>query len=304
MTDRIRLIAEYSLTYAPHHVAERLGFFAQCGLEVVTDYDSGPGGSWLGDVLAEGRADVARGGVWIPMMYRRCLEDVRAFVQLCARNVQLILRRDGEAPFAVADLHGKTLMIPAAATSQWMFLEGLLREKGADLGRIRIVRDLDVKTTTRLWRAGFADYYLASAPLCDELVAEGFEVAADMAALGGPVPWSIYYAPAAYLADHPDKLRRFANALSQASAWIDAHAAHEVADLIAPDFAQWPRGTLRRALARMQDDRLWPTDNRFARDPLMRYQRMMVEYGIVSEPLAYEEIVASFARETVPATLA
>jgi hypothetical protein len=47
----------------------------------------------------------------------------------------------------------------------------------------------------------------------------------------------------------------------------------------------------------MQRDGLWPVDNRFARAPLMRYQRMMADYGLVGEPLAYEEIVAPVAAE-------
>jgi NitT/TauT family transport system substrate-binding protein len=230
-------------------------------------------------------------------MYRRCLEDVRAFAQLCARNVQLVLRREGGRPFAPADLNGRTFLMPAAATSQWMFLAGVLREKGVDLDRVRFVRDLDVKTTTRLWRAGFADYYLASAPLADGLVAEGFDVAADMAALGGPVPWSIYYASPSFLSRHGDAVRRFREALSEAAAWIGAHPAEDVVAAIAADFAAWPRETLRRSVDRLQRDGLWPADNRFAREPLMRYQRMMVDYGVVGEPLAYEEIVAPVAAE-------
>jgi NitT/TauT family transport system substrate-binding protein len=301
MTDRIRLIAEHSLTYAPHHVAEKLGLFTDRELEVVTDYNSGPGGSWLADVLAEGGADIARGGIWIPMMYRHHLEDVRAFAELCSRNVQVILRREHEGKFNVTDLHGSTLLLPAAATSQWMFFQGVLRERGVDLGRVRFVRDLDVKTTTRLWRAGFADYYLASAPLADALIVEGFDAAADMASLGGAVPWSVYYSAPSILGTHGDQLRRFTAALSEGAVWINAQSATEVVDLIASDFTTWPKEILRESVHRMQLAGLWPTINRVAREPLMRYQRMMLAYGLVGEPLAYEEIVAPNAADPIPA---
>jgi NitT/TauT family transport system substrate-binding protein len=301
MADRIRLIAEYSLTYAPHHVAEKLGLFAAEALEVTTDYGSGPGGSWLADVLAEGRADIARGGIWIPMMYRDRLEDVRAFAELCSRNAQVILRRHNHGAFQPADLHGRTLLLPAAATSQWMFLEGVLRERGVQLGRVKFVRDLDVRTTTRLWHAGFADFYLASAPLADALVAEGFHVATELATFGGAVPWSIYYAPPSFLADRTEVTQRFLKALGAAAIWLNEHSAADVVDVIAEDFADWPRDVLKASVRRLQRLGVWPTSHNVVREPLLRYQDMMIAYGLLDRPLAYEDIVAPIAVEAIAA---
>ena len=291
MKDRLRLIAEHSLTYAPHHVAEKLGYFDAADLDIVLDYASGPGGSWLADVLARDEADIARGGVWIPMMYRGHLEDLRIFAQLCDRNVQILLSRQESPDFDFTDLIGKKVLLPAAATSQWMFLAGLLGERGVDAARIQWLRDLDISTMARLWRSGFADYFLASAPLADQLLSEGHHIAADLGIVGDRVPWSVYYARPSVLEAKKEPLVRFLNALSLASHWISHNGANEVARLIGCDFSEWTQLQIERSVARMQRRHVWLPDVRVPEATLLRYQKMIAAYGLISEPMAYEQIV-------------
>jgi NitT/TauT family transport system substrate-binding protein len=294
---KVRLIAERALCYAPHHVADALGMFAAQGLDVETNYDSGPGGSWLSDRLLDGAADIARGGVWLPILYRKPLADLRLFALLCDRNPQLILARRRYDRFTLSDLEGQRVLLPAAATSQWMFLEGILRESGADLGRIEFIRDLEVMTMTRLWRAGFGDFILVSPPLSQELAEGGSVVAGSIAELGGRVPWSVYYARQDFLTASGDVIVAFNAALRHAQAWMAEHNGAETADLIAHDFPGRPRELLAAAISRMKADRVWVHSVRLPPDSLGRYQQMIAAYGLADAPLPYGELVHDDAGE-------
>lgn len=295
MTDRLRLIAEHSLTYAPHHVAEHLGFFADEGLEIVTNYESGPGGSWLSDVLASGAADIARGGVWIPMMYRGFLEDIRIFATLCHRNNQVILARDAAPNFSLELLLGKQVMLPLAATSQWMYIKGLFMEQGIPWEQVLWLRDLEVTAWTRLWRAGYADYFLTSAPLTDGLLAEGYYAALKLADTG-PVPWSVYYAPRAVTETRAEELNRMRHALSKAVAWMEQASPAEMTKLIAKDFPKFDVAWIERSLERMMLERTWSRDLTVPVPAFKRYQKIIASYGLVNPPLPPEVLISDGTR--------
>lgn len=301
MTRTLRMIAEVSLTYAPDYLAGELGYFDDEGLELITDFDSGPGGSWLADTLAAGKADIARGGIWIPLMNRGKLETVYPFAMLCDRNAQLLLSREPVEGFTWEHLYGKRVLISAGATSQWMFLRGVLDEAGVDRSRIKFVRDLHTNTTTRLWRGGYADFFLSSPPTCELLIAEGAHIATSMAEAGGRVPWSIYYTSAEVLADPDQPVQRFVRAISRGKRWMKEHTAAEAAELLQRHFPDFSLETLTASIARMSADDTWTTEVTIPREPTMRYQDLMVRYGLVDEPMPYDELTRSDIAEAVDA---
>ena len=297
MKDRLRLIAEHSLTYAPHHVADKLHYFSDAGLDIAINYDSGPGGSWLAEVLARGEADIARGGVWIPMMYRDHLEDLRIFAALCHRNAQVLFTRTPFEKFTLHDLAGRRVMLPMAATSQWMYVRGLFEEQGADWTKVLWLRDLETRTMLRLWRNGYADGFLTGAPLAETLLSEGYHAALDLTDTGA-VPWSVYYGPRATVEAKAGPLARFTEALSRAVRWMHEAPAVEIARLIAADFPAWDVPALERSLARMLAKGTWSEDMRVPPAALARYQTMIASYGLIPVPMAHDAIVddrAAFA---------
>jgi len=299
MKDRLRLIAEHSLTYAPHHVADKLGYFTDAGLDIDLSYESGPGGSWLAEVLARGEADIARGGVWIPMMYRGHLEDLRLFAALCHRNAQVLFTRTPSKDFSLRELEGRRIMLPAAATSQWMYFRGLFEEQGADWTKVLWIRDLEVRTMARLWRGGYADGFLTSPPLAETLMGEGHHAALDFADTGA-VPWSVYYAARATIEDKAGPLARFVGALSRATGWMEQAQAGEIARLIAEDFPAWTPSIIERALARMLAKGTWSRDMHVPPAALQRYQTMIASYGLIPAPMAHETIVDDRAASAPP----
>jgi NitT/TauT family transport system substrate-binding protein len=281
-----------SLKYAALYVAEDRRYLADEGIEIRTDIDDGPGGSWLVENLIDGSADIALGGIWMPLMYRQSgLGAFIPFAALCHRNAALILGRDKTThAFSWSDLYGRRVLLSMSATSQWMFLEGLLREQGIDTHKIKFVRDLHIRTTTSLWRAGYGDYYFVDPLDGEQLIDEGAVVAGEMAALGDAVPWSIVYTEETTFY-RPDLLiQRFLRALERGQAWLHDADSESIAQLMAPRFKSASAEHIRRVVERLISSGVWQRDLRISPAAVARYQDMMISYGLFDQPAAMDEI--------------
>jgi NitT/TauT family transport system substrate-binding protein len=277
--------------YAPAYLAQTLGFFRDRDLTVDTSIPAGPGSSWLTDNLHQGKADVAMGGIWIPLTYRGRLGDFPIFARVCSRNPQALMARAPVAKFDWSLLYGRKVLLPMSSTSQWMFLEGAMKEAGVEIGRITFLRDLDIATTTNLWRAGLADFYLVDPPLIEELEDEGYHVATTLAESCGPVPWTVYYTTPAFLARRDGVAGRFRDAIGAALTWLGNHDDREVAEAIGPFFPGVSRGNLARAIRRLRANGVWVETPTIEEKSFMRYQRIIADYGLIDEPYSFGDVV-------------
>jgi NitT/TauT family transport system substrate-binding protein len=277
--------------YAPAYLAQTLGCFRDLDLIVDTSIPAGPGSSWLADNLHQGKADVAMGGIWIPLTYRGRLGTFPIFLRVCSRNPQALMAREPVGKFDWSMLYGRKVLLPMSSTSQWMFLEGAMKEAGVEIGRVTFLRDLDIATTTNLWRAGLADFYLIDPPLIEQLEEEGFTVATTLAQSCGPVPWTVYYTTPAFFEREGDVADRFRAAIAAALVWLHGHDDSEVSAAIAEFFPAVPPARLARAIGRLRANGIWSQTPAVGRDSFMRYQKMIAEYGLIDHPFSFDETV-------------
>ena len=291
MTDLVRVADSGSgVYYAPQYLALELGFFAEEGLQVETEV---PGGARLVEYLSSGRADVALGGIWRPLMYRSRLETLVAFAMLCARNPQVLVARNppqGDG-FAWQDLVGRSVILPAGAPSPGMFLSSILRRAGVDASGVRFVRDLQEQETVRLFRAGLGDFYLAMPPLAEELVAEGYHAAVTLAEAGGPVPWSVYYGTPEFLAHPARPAARFAKAIRRVLCWLLAWDPDDMPGPLQKYFPDTDARLLARSIALARQRGVWTGNVRIPECDLMRWQDVLVYDGLLDRPIPYLQIV-------------
>jgi NitT/TauT family transport system substrate-binding protein len=296
MSDLIRVTSSplYPF-YAPAYLAQSLGFFREAGLAADTSIPAGPGSSWLTDNLHQGKADVAMGGIWIPLTYRGRLGDFPIFLRVCSRNPQALMAREPVARFDWSLLYGRKVLLPMSSTSQWMFLEGAMKEASVEIGRITFLRDLDIATTTNLWRAGLADFYLVDPPLIEELEDEGYHVATTLAESCGPVPWTVYYTTPAFLARKDGAAARFGSAIGASLKWLHGHGDDEVAEAIGSFFPSVPPARLARGIGRLRANGVWAATPAVGEDSFMRYQRIIADYGLIDRPHPFGDVVAPLA---------
>jgi NitT/TauT family transport system substrate-binding protein len=291
MNDIVRVTeSDHAIKFSALYMARELGYFAAEKLAVAWDVDAGPGGSWLVDNLIAGKADIAVGGIWLPLMYRQLgLGDFRPFAALCHRNPSIVLGRAPLAkPFQWEILYGKRVLLPMAATSQWMFLEGTLKRADIEMERIKFVRDLDAGTIRALWAAGFGDFLL-SEPLAGEALADsGFPIAFTLADAAGPVPWSILYAKAEIFG-RADRLgERFFAAVDRAARWLVESEETRVTRALERLFpAALPRH-VENVVRRLKATGVWTASSAIDATAADQYQDIMIRHGLLSR----REVVA------------
>ncbi|SDN76114.1 ABC transporter substrate-binding protein [Ensifer sp. YR511] len=283
MPDKLRITeSSPAAKFAPQYVAESLGYFRDEDLDVTFGVDAGPAGSWLADNLVADKADIALGGIWLPFAYRDLgIADLVPFAAVCHRNpAMLVSRTPIHGPFDWAILEGKRLVLALAATSQWMFLEGVLQERGVDLGRVQVVRDLHIETMQRLWKEGLGDFFLAEPTTALALIDAGYVLAATMADAAGPVPWSVYYARrGSVFANSP--MHRFQRAIARAVDWIlDGHAS-DTAAIVAERLKQSNTTVMQRTVQHLIASGTWQRNLNICADATDRYAAMMVRYGLL-----------------------
>jgi NitT/TauT family transport system substrate-binding protein len=272
-----------AIKFAPQYVAQSLGYFAEERLEVVEGIDAGPGGSWLASNLLTGKADIALGGIWLPMLYKQAgLADDLPFAAVCHVNPAILVGRQPQRDaFDWRQLVGRRVLLALAVTSQWMFLEGVLHEQDIDPGEIRFVKDLHLDTVRELWRAGYGDYFLVEPSNAEELQSEGSHIATTLAASAGSVPWSIYYAPAALLEGTETPVWRFRRAIERATAFLSECPAQDVAAVLAPRFRKNSPATIAGAVEHLRRSGVWRPTVTIERAATLRYAGMMRRYGLL-----------------------
>ncbi len=272
-----------ALKFAPQYIARELGFLGDESIRITEDVHAGPAGSWLVQNLQNGKADIALGGVWLPMVFNQVSEIIlKPFAVACRINPAVILKRATDTrTWTWENLYGKRVLLSLAATSQWMFLRGVLKEKGIDLTRIHFVRDLHAETTRELWKSGYGDFFFTEAVAAQEYIESGSAVAATMAEAAGPVPWSVYYATEGFINENSETVAGFRSAINSAVSWLYEQPSEVAVDVLKPYFPSPRTEILVKALDMLKLSRTWPQEDDFEMDALARYESFMVDYGLI-----------------------
>jgi NitT/TauT family transport system substrate-binding protein len=236
MQEQLRISAtSHGVNYLPEYYANRTGGFARQGLSV-SAFARDP---WAGvlDDLADGSADVALGGLWVPAMYSGIARDLLIVGQLNGRFPMLVVTREPVDPFEWTWLKGKTVLVPGAGgTAMYEFTAGLMREAGVDPCGIRFVRDLSGDMLTELYEGGLGDAIVTDMLSATRLARNGSGFPSGrLAELGGPMPNSVYYIRRDRLTELSDRLVALLSGISEAMTAINAGA--DAAGVLT---AEWP----------------------------------------------------------------
>ncbi|OJJ42497.1 hypothetical protein ASPZODRAFT_147329 [Penicilliopsis zonata CBS 506.65] len=283
----------YNLNYLPEYIALRHGFFREQGLDVSVNIPT----PWDGvlDALADGTADMALGGIWVPSMYRDRVQHYTVFAQIANRCPLAVLRRgpDGAEGFQLGDMVGKTvLMKSGGGASVGLFFKMLLREHGLDPRTIDYIQDLDGVMLGNLFEGGMGDYYVTDYLSALAMAARNTEVSIAMEMVTqGDIPWSVYYRETATITPAiRDAQRRFCVALGQGIDWVLEHDAESFRDELAELFPNVPVETVVSVTNSFRRNGMW-TSTSVPRAAFDRWQQGLCDARLVKEPLAYETIV-------------
>uniref|UniRef100_A0A093VCP2 4-amino-5-hydroxymethyl-2-methylpyrimidine phosphate synthase n=1 Tax=Talaromyces marneffei PM1 TaxID=1077442 RepID=A0A093VCP2_TALMA len=293
----------HSLNYLPEYIATRHGFFKELGLEVSVTVPQ----PWdlVLDELADGTADAALGGIWVPSMYRNTVKEYTAFAQVSNRCPLALVKRGDSTDFNVAEIRGKTVLMKSGnGASVGLFFKMLLKENGVDPKSVDYIQDLDGVMLSKLFQGGMGDYFVIDNVSARIMVEKNpkLSLAMEMVKDGGEIPWSVYYRETATITPEVlDAQKRFCIGLDKAIKWILEHDAETFKEELAELFPTAPVDILVDLTNNYRRHNMWTTPS-VSRVGYERWQLGIADGRLVKDPFPYETIVndgpASAARST------
>ena len=289
-----------SIFYAPQFVALYGRHFADEELEVAV-VTAHPGRSTTA-ALIDGHAEIALGGIMRSLdVADRGGPFLVHFAEVNQRNGFFLLSREPRPRFTWSELVGKTVISFAEAPTPWQCMLTVLRRHGVDPASVRIERTLPLAEALAAFKSGHGDFFETGQPFTEELLADGTAyLAASMGDATGPVPFSSYMTTERFLRDERDVVRRFTRALSRAQRWIATADAKQIADLIAPAFADIAPEIRRRAVARYLVQDTWSRTPIISRAGYEYLETILVDGGFITRRHRYEDLIdTTVAQEVV-----
>jgi NitT/TauT family transport system substrate-binding protein len=288
--DRLRVSATANgLNYLPEYLADVTGLFADADLEVVSR-DRDPWTGVLAD-LDSGAADLALGGLWVPGMYAGTPRRLTVVGQVNHTCPKVIVAREPNPDFTLADLRGRVVLAPGAGGSgPYAVTAGLVREAGIAVDDVRWVRDLSGPMLVELFGAGLGDAIVLDLVTAIELERGGRgHVVFRHLDSGGLMPNSVYYCRTDRVEELRSRITRFVGALALSMRRLPDVPTETVDGVLA---SRWPGkdiAVLREAVAQMRAGRTWET---VAIDPAAsdRWMRMLAENAMVTRAPGYDEL--------------
>ncbi|MDQ4214310.1 ABC transporter substrate-binding protein [Microbacterium sp. ASV81] len=289
--DTLNLVSTgWGQNYLVHNLAEQSGYFAEQDLEVIRD----PQDPWedLLDKLADGTADVALGGLWVPAMLHGSDRDLVCVGQLNGRYAQEVVLRTPVEGFTLPDLRGKTIVVPGAGgTAGYTFLAGVMKEAGVDPRDCRFVRDLSTELLTECFESGLGDAILVDLYTAASLQARGAgAMSYNLARLGGPVPNSVYYVRRDRVEELSDRVGRMLIGVQRA---MDRVMSEKVPELLSIGTQVLPHAdpaVLEPVIDYLLATQTWES-TRITRESYERWIAFQHDVPLFRDPIPYEDLV-------------
>lgn len=298
--DRFHIAATgHSLNYLPQYIAQKLGFFADAGLAVTREVPV----PWM-QVLKDidtGHAAAALGGLWVPAMLHATGRNYRAFAQMSARCPLVLISRRKTGNFRWTDLEGRQVLVTSTGgMGSYAYMAGQALRVGIPVHKIRFIRDLEYDFMLELFLGGLGDYMLVDVPTADRLAEEGTAHPAVALFDETAVPWSVYYAPASALDNHPEIYDRFLTALQRGFDWLHAHPVSDLSDELGRLWPDYPTTTVIGWLERFRAAGMWQRGVSVDPDATATWQAMIMAADLIEQPVPSAKLIYRTA-ETISA---
>ena len=144
-----------------------------------------------------------------------------------------------------------------------------------------------------------ADFTVEFEPSATALEKEGAGyVVASLGVDSGYVPYTSYSAKTSYMEKNPEIIQKFTNALQKGMEYVQSHTPEEIAEVIAPQFAETDLDTVTAIVKRYYDQDTWKSNLIFEKESFELLEDILEDSGELSERVSYEDLVTTkYARE-------
>lgn len=285
----------HSIFYAPMYVAIEEGYFEEEGidLELVTGF----GADKVMTAVISGEAQIGfMGSESSIYAYNEGAGDyVVNFAQLTQRAGNFLVAREKMDDFEWEDLKGTDVLGGRKGGMPQMVFEYILKQNGIDPAKdLNINQNIDFGSTAAAFSEGQGDYTVEFEPHATALESEGKGyVVASLGEDSGYVPYTAFSAKKSYIEANPDIIQGFTNALQKGMDFVQVHTPAEIAEVIAPQFAETDVETITTIITRYYDQDTWTDNLVFKEASFDLLQDILDEAGELSKRTPYEDLVTT-----------
>ena len=291
----------HSIFYAPQYVAIEEGYFKDEGLDLALV--TGFGADKTMTAVISGEADIGfMGAEASAYAYQEGATDpVINFAQLTQRAGNFLVAREEMPDFKWEDLKDKKVLGGRKGGMPEMVFEYILRKNGLDPQKdLTIDQSIDFGSTAAAFTGDTsADFTVEFEPSATALEKEGAGyVVASLGVDSGYVPYTSYSAKTSYMEKNPEIIQKFTNALQKGMEYVQSHTPEEIAEVIAPQFAETDLDTVTAIVKRYYDQDTWKSNLIFEKESFKLLEDILEDSGELSERVSYEDLVTTkYARE-------
>ena len=291
----------HSIFYAPQYVAIEEGYFKDEGLDLTLV--TGFGADKTMTAVISGEADIGFMGAEASVYaYQEGATDaVVNFAQLTQRAGNFLVAREEMPDFKWEDLKDKKVLGGRKGGMPEMVFEYILRKNGLDPQKdLTIDQSIDFGYTAAAFTGDTsADFTVEFEPSATALEKEGAGyVVASLGVDSGYVPYTSYSAKTSYMEKNPEIIQKFTNALQKGMEYVQSHTPEEIAEVIAPQFAETDLDTVTAIVKRYYHQDTWKSNLIFEKESFELLEDILEDSGELSERVSYENLVTTkYARE-------
>ena len=291
----------HSIFYAPQYVAIEEGYFKDEGLDLTLV--TGFGADKTMTAVISGEADIGFMGAEASVYaYQEGATDpVVNFAQLTQRAGNFLVAREEMPDFKWEDLKDKKVLGGRKGGMPEMVFEYILRKNGLDPQKdLTIDQSIDFGSTAAAFTGDTsADFTVEFEPSATALEKEGAGyVVASLGVDSGYVPYTSYSAKTSYMEKNPEIIQKFTDALQKGMEYVQSHTPEEIAEVIAPQFAETDLDTVTAIVKRYYDQDTWKSNLIFEKESFELLEDILEDSGELSERVSYEDLVTTkYARE-------
>ena len=291
----------HSIFYAPQYVAIEEGYFKDEGLDLTLV--TGFGADKTMTAVISGEADIGFMGAEASVYaYQEGATDaVVNFAQLTQRAGNFLVAREEMPDFKWEDLKDKKVLGGRKGGMPEMVFEYILRKNGLDPQKdLTIDQSIDFGYTAAAFTGDTsADFTVEFEPSATALEKEGAGyVVASLGVDSGYVPYTSYSAKTSYMEKNPEIIQKFTNALQKGMEYVQSHTPEEIAEVIAPQFAETDLDTVTAIVKRYYDQDTWKSNLIFEKESFELLEDILEDSGELSERVSYENLITTkYAQE-------
>ena len=277
------------------------GYFKDEGLDLTLV--TGFGADKTMTAVISGEADIGFMGAEASVYaYQEGATDpVVNFAQLTQRAGNFLVAREEMPDFKWEDLKDKKVLGGRKGGMPEMVFEYILRKNGLDPQKdLTIDQSIDFGSTAAAFTGDTsADFTVEFEPSATALEKEGAGyVVASLGVDSGYVPYTSYSAKTSYMEKNPEIIQKFTNALQKGMEYVQSHTPEEIAEVIAPQFAETDLDTVTAIVKRYYDQDTWKSNLIFEKESFELLEDILEDSGELSERVSYEDLVTTkYARE-------